>query len=257
MTSSRVASAPVAWQRCLFDQWAKHRERERKGIGSWWKREGKIGRRAPSFPFFFLPPLSFPAAGFISTHYSTHRQALGTTLIGPSNRRVSLLPLKGASLVSEKPPFCLWNCRACSVQDPSSFLLLLHLLEDSGALERENFNICFRSEIVCARPWLFALDFIGVPTSLEISKVQRNINFRTLAKLFFEDTNLGNQANKNRKTPSSLHAFPRQLRLSPRNYRALIILVRPLILRKLCSMLEPKFMTRNCTYATADSDDKR
>ena len=33
-----------------------------------------------------LQPPSFPDDGFISTHYPTHRQALGATLIGPSNR---------------------------------------------------------------------------------------------------------------------------------------------------------------------------
>ena len=70
--------------------------------------------------------LFFFVAAFISTHYSTHRQALGATLIGPSNRQVSLLPLKGASLVSPKtfpsslkpscflramlPSFLLWIC---------------------------------------------------------------------------------------------------------------------------------------------------
>lgn len=256
MTSSRVASAPVAWQRCLFDQWAKYRERERKGIVSGWKREGKIGRRAPSFLFsssalfsrcwlyFYALLDSSPSA---RRHFNWTEQSSSF----PSSFEGCQPCIQKTTLLSLKLPYLL---RARPLFPP---LHLLHLLEDSGALERENFNICFRFEIVCARSWLFALDFIGVPTSLEMSKVQRNIDFKTLAKLFFEDTNLGNQANKNRKIPSSLHAFLRQLRLSPRNYRVLITLARPLIVRKLCSMLEPKFMTRNCTYATADNDDER
>lgn len=52
---------------------------------------------------------------------------------------------------------------------------LLHLLEDSRVLERGNFNICFRSEIVCARtPALCARVYRTTGTaSLEILKVRR------------------------------------------------------------------------------------
>lgn len=89
------------------------------------KRERRVDLSSCTFSLLhFL--LFFFVAAFISTHYSTHRQALGATLIGPSNRQVSLLPLKGASLVSPKtfpsslkpscflramlPSFLLWIC---------------------------------------------------------------------------------------------------------------------------------------------------
>lgn len=63
---------------------------------------------------------------------------------------------------------------------------LLHLLEDSRVLERGNFNICFRSEIVCARtPALCARVYRTTGTaSLEILKIRRKYWFADVGETF-------------------------------------------------------------------------
>lgn len=128
------------------------------------KRERRVDLSSCTFSFLhFL--LFFFVAAFISTHYSTHRQALGATLIGPSNRQVSLLPLKGASLVSPKtfpsslkpscflratlPSFLLWIC--CIFQK-------IHECSKEGTLISA---FVPRSFVHVLR--LFALEFIGLP----------------------------------------------------------------------------------------------
>ena len=101
--SCRLATLPCSTN----GRGQREREKEKRVKKGETKEERKIKKKKRRkegepisclFRFLLHPPGSlFPAAGFISTH-STRliAQVLGATLIGPSNRRVSLLPLKGA-----------------------------------------------------------------------------------------------------------------------------------------------------------------
>lgn len=191
MTSSRVASAPVAWQRCLFDQWTRQREWERKGTikgvkkRRWNKKEESIFPLA-HFPFF--PP------SFFLRYYLYFYALLDSS---PSARRHFNWTEQSSSF-----PSSFEGCQPCIPKNlPFVFetlvfpscnapffppLDLLHLLEDSRVLERGNFNICFGSEIVCARtPALCARVYRTTSTaSLEILKVRWKYWFTDVGEIF-------------------------------------------------------------------------
>ena len=154
MTSSRVAqrSCRLATLPCSR-QWTRAEREGKEGEkgrneGRKEKKRREETKESRSCLLHPPPPLLFPlSALFLRTLRDSSPKRLGATLIGPSNRRVSLLPLKGAkpSVRKTARPLPLRPL----VPLPSGATLPLRIRcifqKIHECLKEGSFNICFRS----------------------------------------------------------------------------------------------------------------